>query len=81
MQEAGDFAAPEQLQDLLKLLKTDTSNLPIKLKKRRFCFDLDMTLVGVPEIPGDYSTCPPIWRNIKLVRALYNSGHHIIIVC
>lgn len=71
---------PEQLQDLLKLLKSDTSNLPIKLKKRRFCFDLDMTLVGVPAIPGDYSTCPPIEKNIRLVQQLYNAGHYIIIV-
>ncbi|KXH42121.1 capsule biosynthesis phosphatase [Colletotrichum nymphaeae SA-01] len=70
---------PEQLKDLLKLLKTDTSNLPIKLKKRRFCFDLDMTLVGVPAVAGDYSTCPPIEKNIRLVQQLYNAGHYIII--
>jgi hypothetical protein len=50
---------PEQLQDLLKALKSDTLHMPVKLKTRRFCFDLDMTLVGVPAISGDYSTCPP----------------------
>lgn len=71
---------PDQLQDLLKLLKSDTSHLPIKIKRRRFCFDLDMTLVGVPAVPGDYSTCPPIEKNIKLVQQLYKAGHHIIIV-
>jgi hypothetical protein len=71
---------PDQLQDLLKLLKSDTSHLPIKMKKRRFCFDLDMTLVGVPAVAGDYSTCPPIDKNIKLVQQLYKAGHYIIIV-
>ncbi|KAL9129686.1 MAG: hypothetical protein Q9217_001928 [Psora testacea] len=35
--------------------------------------------LGTPEIPGDYSTCPPIWRNIQLVRQLHEAGHHIII--
>ncbi|KAM0324836.1 hypothetical protein ACHAQA_007802 [Verticillium albo-atrum] len=70
---------PEQLQELLKLLKSDKSHLPSKLKKRRFCFDLDMTLVGVPAVSGDYSTCPPIEKNIRLVQQLYKAGHYIII--
>jgi hypothetical protein len=69
---------PDQLQDLLLQLK-DKENV-IRVKKRRFCFDLDMTLVGVPEISGDYSTCPPIWKNIELVQQLHKAGHHIIIV-
>lgn len=68
---------PRQLDEFL--LKINRKDPAIKSKKQRFCFDLDMTLVGYPEIPGDYSTCPPIWQNIELVRALYNSGHHIII--
>ena len=70
---------PNQLEDLLKLLKSDPSSLPIKIKKRRFCFDLDMTLVGAPAVPGDYSTCPPIEKNIRLVQQLYKAGHYIII--
>jgi hypothetical protein len=70
---------PKQLREFLQQITKGEARL-IKTKKQRFCFDLDMTLVGVPEAPGDYSTCPPIWRNIELVRALYKSGHHIIIV-
>lgn len=72
---------PEQLQQLLRHLKTDKiSHLPLKIKKRRFCFDLDMTLVGCPAVAGDYSTCPPIEKNIRLVQQLYKAGHYIIIV-
>ncbi|KAK3985140.1 putative phosphatase [Cladorrhinum sp. PSN332] len=71
---------PEQLQALLRQVKsTDAALLPPQIKKRRFCFDLDNTLVGVPEISGDYSTCPPIDKNIRLVQQLYNAGHYIII--
>jgi hypothetical protein len=69
---------PKQLKDLLLQLKSDEcENMA---KKRRFCFDLDMTLVGVPAEAGNYSTCPPIWKNIMLVRQLHGAGHHIIIV-
>lgn len=69
---------PEQLQDLLLQLKVDSSTM--KIKKRRFCFDLDSTLVGVPSVAGDYSTCPPITKNIDLVQQLHKAGHYIIIV-
>lgn len=78
-----DFAVvgtPEQLQELLAALKKDNHSMPATLKKRRFCFDLDMTLVGVPAVSGDYSTCPPISKNIRLVQQLYKAGHYIIIV-
>ncbi|KAF2435426.1 protein phosphatase 2A A subunit [Tothia fuscella] len=68
---------PGQLRDFLRRVRDQGSQVPSK--KTRFCFDLDMTLVGVPLVPGDYSTCPPLWKNIELVRGLYNAGHHIII--
>lgn len=68
---------PRQLDEfLLKISRKDST---IKPKPQRFCFDLDMTLVGFPQEPGDYSTCPPIWQNIDLVKALHKAGHHIII--
>lgn len=71
---------PEQLQALLKQLSSSNKGeVPIKMKKRRFCFDLDGTLVGYPEVKGDYSTCPPIDKNIRLVQQLFKAGHHIII--
>ena len=46
---------------------------------RRFCFDLDNTLVTPPRTPGDYSTCEPIEEMIAYVRMLYAKGHFIII--
>ncbi|KAH8814815.1 capsule biosynthesis phosphatase [Xylogone sp. PMI_703] len=73
---------PEQLKDLLRQLKRGASAIKastIKVEPRRFCFDLDSTLVGVPTVPGDYSTCPPITKNIELVQQLYKAGHYIII--
>ncbi|KAH7420160.1 capsule biosynthesis phosphatase [Cadophora sp. MPI-SDFR-AT-0126] len=68
---------PEQLEELLMQMKD--GKRPNQVKKRRFCFDLDMTLVGVPAVAGDYSTCPPIWKNIRLVQQLHKAGHYIII--
>lgn len=46
---------------------------------KRVCFDLDSTLVGPPLVPGDYSTCPPIQRNIDLCNYLRRMNHYIII--
>jgi len=46
---------------------------------RRWCWDLDNTLVTHPVVPGDYSTCEPIPRTIAIVRDLYERGHRIII--
>ncbi|CZT52773.1 uncharacterized protein RSE6_14142 [Rhynchosporium secalis] len=73
---------PEQLEELLMQMKFGEGGMGKKrkeVKKRRFCFDLDNTLVGGPAVSGDYSTCPPIWKNIKLVQQLHRAGHHIII--
>lgn len=67
------FGTPEQLKKI-------SSNIHCQLEnKKRFCFDLDNTLVSYPEKPGDYSTVKPIKNNIKLLRYLYETGHHIII--
>jgi len=70
---------PPQLHEFLRRIKSQRDD-QVKPQKRRFCFDLDMTLVGVPKVHGDYATCPPIPKNIELVRALHQAGHHIIIV-
>lgn len=72
---------PEQLREFLRSVKLGRLGCDVQMKKRRFCFDLDMTLVGAPKVSGDYTTCPPIEHNIKLVQQLYNAGHYIIIVC
>lgn len=58
---------------------TNDNILPININKRRFCFDLDNTLVSPCKIPGDYSTVGPIWENIEVVRYLKRMGHTIII--
>eukprot|EP00242_Pyramimonas_sp_CCMP2087_P001077 CAMPEP_0198228712 /NCGR_PEP_ID=MMETSP1445-20131203/113742_1 /TAXON_ID=36898 /ORGANISM="Pyramimonas sp., Strain CCMP2087" /LENGTH=419 /DNA_ID=CAMNT_0043909131 /DNA_START=99 /DNA_END=1355 /DNA_ORIENTATION=- len=46
---------------------------------KRWCFDLDNTLVTHPTVAGDYSTCEPIPHMVKVVRDLHAAGHYIII--
>ena len=74
------MGTPQQLEDFLKFIKKSGRYSARISQRRRFCFDLDMTLVGAPAVPGDYSTCPPIEKNIRLVKQLYQAGHYIIIV-
>ena len=50
-----------------------------KIEKKRFCFDLDNTLVTFPKILNDYSSVKPKIKNIKFLNFLYSLGHHIII--
>ena len=49
------------------------------VSKKRFCFDLDGTLVTQPRVPGDYTTVEPITRNIRYLRFLHSNGHTVII--
>lgn len=49
------------------------------IPKKRYCFDLDNTLVTYPKNSCDYTTVEPIEKNINLVRELYNTGNIIII--
>jgi len=49
------------------------------LTPKRFCFDLDNTLVSYPEISNDYSTVKPITKNINILRYLKKLGNYIII--
>jgi len=46
---------------------------------KRFCFDLDNTLVTYPRIPGDYASVEPIKKTIEYLRFLKNQGNYIII--
>lgn len=46
---------------------------------KRFCFDLDNTLVTAPRREGDYSTVEPISDTINYLRRLKSRGHTIII--
>lgn len=47
--------------------------------KKRFCFDLDNTLVSFPQKNGSYDTVKPIVQNINMLKYLKSLGHHIII--
>lgn len=49
------------------------------LEPKRYCFDLDNTLVTFPKISGDYTTVKPIKKTIELIRYLKKLGHIIII--
>jgi capsule biosynthesis phosphatase len=73
--KATDFkvlGTPEQLKAFIALGDISKS-------KKRFCFDLDNTLVTCPTVPGDYTTCKPISRVIDYVKRLHADGHYIII--
>jgi capsule biosynthesis phosphatase len=60
-------------------LKIFCSNFNYKTEKKRFCFDLDNTLVTSPIIKNDYTTVTPIIKNIEYLRFLKKLGHYIII--
>lgn len=49
------------------------------IKKMRFCFDFDNTLVTYPKINKDYTTVEPIKKNIEFLKYLKRFGHTIII--
>jgi capsule biosynthesis phosphatase len=46
---------------------------------KRYCFDLDNTLVSFPKIKNDYTSVQPINKNINFLRYLKKLGHTIII--
>jgi len=54
-------------------------NLHGIVKPRRYCFDLDNTLVTYPRIKNDYTSVLPITKNINLLKYLKNLGNEIII--
>jgi capsule biosynthesis phosphatase len=66
------LGTPGELQENVVMGRLTTS-------QKRFCFDLDGTLVTHPVVPGDYSSVKPINRTIEMLRELHNVGNHIII--
>ena len=50
-----------------------------RVESKRFCFDLDNTLVSYPTTIGDYTTVEPILETINYLRKLKESGNTIII--
>ena len=66
----------EELGEPSSLKNFATKNLQLK---KRFCFDLDNTLVTYPQVEGDYKTVYPIYEKIKFLKYLKSKGHYIII--
>lgn len=67
---------PQQLDSFLKEIEDGK----IKCNKlKRFCFDLDNTLVTYPQILNDYTSVKPKIGNISILKSLKKMGHHIII--
>lgn len=60
-------------------LRSYCGNRKNMTEPKRFCFDLDNTLVTAPTVPGDYSTVKPIDKNIRMLRSLKKLGNYIII--
>ncbi len=54
-------------------------NNEIIIKNKRFCFDLDNTLVTFPTITNDYTSVKPIKKNIDFLKYLKSFGNIIII--
>lgn len=50
-----------------------------KISPKRFCFDLDNTIVTYPKIPTDYTSVDPIWSVINVMKRLKEEGHTIIV--
>ena len=69
-----DFAVLGTPSQLIAHLRASPPRRP-----KRFCFDLDGTLVTAPRVPGDYTTCEPIPAQVDNVRKLHAAGHAIII--
>lgn len=59
--------------------RKNSLNDEIIIKKKRFCFDLDNTLVTYPTVKGDYTTVKPIEKNINFLKYLKSFGNTIII--
>ena len=68
-----DFACLGTPKQIIDFSKQKT------IEKKRFCFDLDNTLVTFPKILNDYTTVKPKIKNIKFLNFLHSLGHHIII--
>lgn len=59
--------------------RVSSLNNNVLIEPKRFCFDLDNTLVTYPKIKNDYTSVEPIMKNIKLLKYIKSFGHTIII--
>lgn len=68
-----DFHVLGTPQQIIQFSKT------YDIPKKRFCFDLDNTLVTYPKIKDDYTSVEPILDTINYLKKLKEKGHTIII--
>jgi capsule biosynthesis phosphatase len=71
--KVDDFYVLGTPQQIIQFSKT------YEIPKKRFCFDLDNTLVTYPKVDGDYTTAEPISDTINYLKKLKEKGHTIII--
>ena len=71
--KVNDFYVLGTPQQIIQFSKT------YEISKKRFCFDLDNTLVTYPKVDGDYTTVEPIYDTINYLKKLKEKGHTIII--
>jgi capsule biosynthesis phosphatase len=71
--EVNNFHVLGTPQQIIEFSKTYPS-IP-----KRFCFDLDNTLVTYPKISNDYTSVEPIHETINYLKKLKENGHTIII--
>lgn len=66
------FGTPSELKD-------NVVRQTFGVRPKRFCFDLDGTIVTHPTVSGDYTTVLPIAKTIRLIRNLHANGNHITV--
>merc|ERR1719352_857630 len=77
-EDFDNLGSPKLLQNFLCRLQRREVKLP-GIRRMRFVFDLDGTLVTPPKRHGDYASVEPIEQNITLVRSLKAAGYYIIV--
>ncbi|KAK3255636.1 hypothetical protein CYMTET_35191, partial [Cymbomonas tetramitiformis] len=60
------------------LIKKFVSSWQSSTERKRFCFDLENTLIRVPT-ENDYANATPILENVSFCQRLYSQGHTIIL--
>lgn len=71
--EVNNFYVLGTPQQIIEFSKTYPAT------SKRFCFDLDNTLVTYPKVPNDYTSVEPIYETINYLKKLKDNGHTIII--
>ena len=73
------LGTPIQIRQFYNNYPKITIHTDENITEKRYCFDLDNTLVTYPEIYGDYASVKPIQKNIDFLKYLKTFNHTIII--